>query len=188
MDIRDHLSFDRSWLVPTNRDASSWLASRLPLTLLALRTSLAALWSSLSWSEGDCFRALWNDALRNSWNLRYASNKSLLFYQNWNSTLLKPRYEYFKFVSTGISWSSFNQTGVWHWKWIPVFVTVLSVLFDHSRRHSTAQPMSLNRQRRRFPNCAPRRISKYCFFLSIYVLYIYIYIYVNCNWVVTRWQ
>jgi hypothetical protein len=70
-----------------------------------------------------CFRVLWNDTLLQSFNVLHVSK--MYFMKNKRSCCMRLEvilyFHYWYFVS------SWNQRGVLHSKWIPMFVTVLPV-------------------------------------------------------------
>jgi hypothetical protein len=61
--------FKYSWLIPTNRDETTWLASRFPYPAPISEISMGSvkLWFALS--DDDCFCALWTETLLQSFDV-----------------------------------------------------------------------------------------------------------------------
>ena len=100
---------------------------------------------SLSFTEVDCLHALWNKSLLQSFMAVHASKTFLYFSKNkcsYFSQLFRLSYIFITVVSLINSW---NQTGILHWKWIPVslfYRTQLTVNTDTLPYMSLPQNMS----------------------------------------------
>jgi len=82
----------------------------------------------------NCVNSLWNVTVLRSCNKFYAPKKCLCFIKNKLSCSLRTFYVF----RTRISLSSWKQTGNLPWKWLPMFMAVLSVPINHEHWVSTA--------------------------------------------------
>ena len=91
--------------------------------------------SCLSLSEVDCFLAACNETLLQSFNIFYAS-KNVCILSKLNFHALHAFWSYYTFLLVALR-KVLKPKGHFHWKWIPVFLTVSSVPVNHKHRDST---------------------------------------------------
>ena len=110
-----------------DQDKHMWLAKSISSTLLLEHKSLSVHTNSVFCLVRLTAFMIYDMTLLQSLNVFYAPKKCLCFIKNKLSCSLRTFYVF----RTRISLSSWKQTGNLPWKWLPMFMAVLSVPINH---------------------------------------------------------